>query len=94
MKQAESTEKTFCRLTERTMPMSNSVWEPEITDHEMQLENREFNLCDFALFLSVMKNKTAHRNVLSIITGGKKFKTEEVYVEEVILNKSGSGQSV
>ena len=48
--------------------MSNSVWEPEVTDHEMQLENREFNLCDFALFLSVMKNKTAHRNVLSTKT--------------------------
>lgn len=89
MKQAESTEKTFCRLTERTMPMSNSVWEPEVTDHEMQLENREFNLCDFALFLSVMKNKTAHRNVLSIITGEKDLKLKEVHVEEVILNKSG-----
>ena len=76
MKQAESTEKTFCRLTERTMPMSNSVWEPEITDHEMQLENREFNLCDFALFLSVMKNKTAHRKCFKYYNRGKKFKTE------------------
>ena len=37
--------------------MSNSVWEPEVTDHEMQLENREFNLCDFALFMSVMKSE-------------------------------------
>lgn len=46
-------------------------------------------LCDFALFLSVMKNKTAHRNVLSIITGEKNLKLKEVYVEEVILNKSG-----
>ena len=36
-----------------------------------------------------MKNKTAHRNVLSIITGEKNLKLKEVYVEEVILNKSG-----
>lgn len=30
-------------------------------------EEMEFNLSDFALFLSVMKNREAHRNVLSII---------------------------
>ena len=36
-----------------------------------------------------MKNKTAHRNVLSIITGEKNLKLKEVHVEEVILNKSG-----
>lgn len=32
-------------------------------------EETEYNLSDFALFLSVMKNCEAHRNVLSIITG-------------------------
>ena len=71
MKQAESTEKTFCRLTERTMPMTQNVWEQEAVKDLVQLEEGEFNLCDFALFLSVMKNETAHRNVLSIIMGEK-----------------------
>ena len=44
----------------------------------MQLEDREFNLCDFALFLSVMKNETAHRNILSIIIGEKDLELKEV----------------
>ena len=44
----------------------------------MQLEDREFNLCDFALFLSVMKNETAHRNILSIIIGEKNLELKEV----------------
>ena len=61
MKQAESTEKTFCRLTERTMPMLKNEWETEETRNMLQLEEKDFNLCDFALFLSVMKNETAHR---------------------------------
>ena len=43
----------------------------------------------FALFLSVMKNETAHRNVLSIIMGKKDLELKEVHVEEVILNRSG-----
>ena len=54
-----------------------------------QAENVEFNLSDFALFLSVMKNKNAHENVLSIVTGEDDLKLKEVKVEEVILNKSG-----
>ena len=44
----------------------------------MQLEDRESNLCDFALFLSVMKNETAHRNILSIIIGEKDLELKEV----------------
>ena len=71
------------------MPMTKNVWETEETKEWMQLEDREFNLCDFALFLSVMKNKTAHRNVLSIITGERDLELKEVHVEEVVLNKSG-----
>ena len=43
----------------------------------------------FALFLSVMKNETAHRNVLSIIMGERNLELKEVHVEEVILNRSG-----
>lgn len=47
------------------------------------------NLSDFALFLSVMKNKEAHEIVLRIIMENPQLKLEEVHVEEVILNKSG-----
>ena len=56
---------------------------------QLQLENMEFNLCDFALFLSVMKNWTAHQTILSIITGEADLQLKEVHVEEVILNKGG-----
>ena len=69
--------------------MTQNVWEMEAEKELMQLEDREFNLCDFALFLSVMKNEVAHRNVLSIIMGEKDLELKEVHVEEVILNKSG-----
>ena len=41
MKQAESTEKTFCRLTERTMPMTQNVWEQEAVKDLMQSEEWE-----------------------------------------------------
>lgn len=47
------------------------------------------NLSDFALFLTVMKNKTAYRNTLSIILDEKDIQIKEVKVEQVILNKSG-----
>lgn len=52
-------------------------------------EEYQFNLSDFALFLSVMKNPKAHRNVLSIIMDEPNLKLTEVKVEQVILNKSG-----
>ena len=61
-----------------------NVWEQEAVKYLVQLEEGEFNLCDFALFLSVMKNETAHRNVLSIIMGEKDLELKEVHVEEVI----------
>ena len=69
--------------------MLKNEWETEETRNMLQLEEKDFNLCDFALFLSVMKNETAHRNVLSIITGDPELELKEVHVEEVILNKSG-----
>lgn len=50
---------------------------------------QEFNLSDFALFLSVMKNKTAHESTLSIIMDNPQLKLKEVHVEEVILNRIG-----
>ena len=52
-------------------------------------EDYEFNLSDFAFFLSVMKNKEAHRCVLSIIMDEEDLELAEVQVEQVVLNKSG-----
>jgi len=49
----------------------------------------QFNLSDFALFLSVMKNPRAYEDVLSIILDESDLKLKEVQVEQVILNKSG-----
>ena len=69
--------------------MLENVWETDETKSVMQLEEKDFNLCDFALFLAVMKNEAAHRNVLSIITGEPDLELQEVHVEEVVLNKSG-----
>ena len=51
--------------------------------------NYQFNLSDFALFLSVMKNKTAYECTLSIILDEPELKLAEVEVEQVVLNKSG-----
>ena len=52
-------------------------------------QNYQFNLSDFALFLSVMKNKTAYESTLSIILDEPDLKLAEVEVEQVVLNKSG-----
>ncbi|MBQ8278292.1 MAG: Rpn family recombination-promoting nuclease/putative transposase [Roseburia sp.] len=48
-----------------------------------------FNLSDFALFLSVMKNKEAYGYALSIILDEPDVKMKEVKVEQVILNGYG-----
>ena len=53
-------------------------------------DNFELNLSDFALFLSVMKNKTAHQCTLSIALDDPDLELAEVKVEQVILNKSGN----
>ena len=52
-------------------------------------ENYQFNLSDFALFLSVMKVKEAYADVLSIIMDESELRLKEVKVEQVVLNKSG-----
>lgn len=52
-------------------------------------EDYEFNLSDFALFMSVMKVKEAYEDVLSIILDEENLKLKEVKVEQVVLNKSG-----
>ena len=56
---------------------------------EVYPEGYTFNLSDFALFLSVMKEKKAYQNVLSIILNEPNVKVTEVKVEQVILNKFG-----
>ena len=52
-------------------------------------EEYEFNLSDFALFLSVMKNKEAYESTLSIILDEVDLELTDVKVEQVVLNKSG-----
>ena len=52
-------------------------------------EDTDFNLSDFALFLSVMKNQEAHRCILSIIMGEPDLELVGIHVEEVVLNRSG-----
>ena len=61
----------------------------EFKDELQFPEDMEFNLSDFALFLSVMKNREAHQNVLSIIMEEPELKLAEVHVEEVVLNRIG-----
>ncbi len=53
------------------------------------LSNYELNLSDFALFLSVMKNPKAYRNVLSIFIDEPDIELADVKVEQVVLNKIG-----
>ncbi len=52
-------------------------------------EEYQLNLSDFALFLSVMKDPRAYRDVLSIILEEPDLKLADVKVEQVVLNKSG-----
>ena len=59
------------------------------TSTQLLPRNYQFNLSDFALFLSVMKNKTAYECTLSIILDEPELKLAEVEVEQVVLNKSG-----
>jgi len=47
------------------------------------------NLSDFALFLSVMREKEAYHCVLSIILDEPDLEIMDVHVENVVLNKSG-----
>lgn len=49
----------------------------------------QFNLSDFALFMSVMKVKEAYQDVLSIILDEPDLELREVKVEQVVLNRSG-----
>lgn len=53
------------------------------------LADFQLNLSDFALFLSVMKNKKAYQATLSLILEEPDIELKDVKVEQVILNKSG-----
>ena len=53
------------------------------------LEGYQFNLSDFALFLSVMKDPRAYRCVLSVFIDEPDIELQDVKVEQVVLNKSG-----
>ena len=58
-------------------------------ENTMLLSNHEFNLSDFALFLSVMKIPRAYQCALSIFMEEPDIELTEVKVEQVILNKVG-----
>lgn len=62
---------------------------PNQTSDVLLPENYQLNLSDFALFLSVMKNKKAYEDVLGIVLNEPDIKLEEVKAEQVILNRSG-----
>ena len=53
------------------------------------LEGYQFNLSDFALFLSVMKDSRAYRCVLSVFMDEPDIELQDVKVEQVVLDKSG-----
>ena len=58
-------------------------------ENESILVGHEFNLSDFALFLSVAKNPRAYRCMLSVFLDEPDIELAEVKVEQVILNKVG-----
>ena len=68
-------------MTER-----NSMNTEEFNLHPEEVKG---NLCDFALFLSVMRYKEAYECLLSIILDEPDFTLTEVRVEEVIMNQKG-----
>ena len=69
--------------------MTTEIQLNNVDTAEVYPEGYTFNLSDFALFLSVMKEKKAYQNVLSIILNEPDVKVTEVKVEQVILNKFG-----
>jgi len=78
---------SLCKKRKRGMPMNSKTTGTAAIQALSQ--NYQFNLSDFALFLSVMKNKTAYESTLSIILDEPDLKLTEVEVEQVVLNKSG-----
>ena len=58
-------------------------------EKEKLFKNYDFNLKDFALFLSVMKDKRAYKNVLEIIMNRENIVLKDIKVEEGVLNEQG-----
>ena len=83
----KETEKSRIQNAEKTVVVQKSE---EMDSFQTILpEDYEFNLSDFALFMSVMKVKEAYEDVLSIILNESDLKLKEVKAEQVILNKLG-----
>lgn len=67
----------------------NTELQNDNATRSLLLADHEFNLSDFALFMSVMKVKEAYEDVLSIILDERDLRLKEVKTEQVVLNKSG-----
>lgn len=67
----------------------NTELQKDNVTRPLLLADHEFNLSDFALFMSVMKVKEAYEDVLSIILDERDLRLKEVKTEQVVLNKSG-----
>ncbi len=77
---------------EKTGNGQKTLMQKTVTADDLQetmSEDYQFNLSDFALFMSVMKVKEAYEDVLSIILDELDLRLREVKVEQVVLNKSG-----
>lgn len=63
---------------------------PDLEGRKRILEKLEVNISDAFMFLSVMKVKSAHEDILSIIMEEPGLKLKEIHVEDVVLNDLGS----
>ena len=71
-------------------PETNNFIAGQSETESLEVQNpKTVNLSDFALFLSVMRNREAYESVLSIILDEKDLSLEEVHVEHVVLNDYG-----
>ena len=81
--------KTEKQQKTRNSDTEHFVAEPSETESPEMQNPKTVNLSDFALFLSVMRNREAYESVLSIILDEKDLSLEEVHVEHVVLNDYG-----
>ena len=64
--------------------MPKNVWTEDENVNMMQLEDKEFNLCDFALFMSVMKSELLEEK------GSVSENTQKMLEIEIMVKKSSS----
>jgi predicted transposase/invertase (TIGR01784 family) len=76
-------------MTKEKVIADTEVSRTDFINEISDIEEIEVNLSDFALFLTVMKDKRAYRNTLSIIMDEEDIQLKEVKVEQVVLNESG-----